>query len=140
MIGRSELGFGTQGTPGDSALERGRYGRATAFDDSELVDMPVAPTLRRVSANDPFPPCRARLRWPAGCSVRDLADLADDEEAETDPSRFVYSDAELDAWATIVNTMLEDVIGPQLPNAHAHQRCMPSAPLVGPEDHRRWRR
>ena len=140
MTGRSELESRTKGTPRDFEIDRGRCSRGAWLDESGIIDLPVSPGVRRVSVNDPFPPCRARLRWPVGYSVRDLADLAEDEAEETNPRRFVYSDAELDAWTMIVNVVLEETIGPQLPCMHARPTCMRGAPLVGPEDHRRWRR
>jgi hypothetical protein len=63
------------------------------------------------SCRDPFPPCRVLRGWPANYPVGDLADLDDEEAAEVDPARFVFSDAELEGWRTIVRALLDEMEG-----------------------------
>jgi hypothetical protein len=72
------------------------------------------PVAVQVSARDPFPPCKALQEWPANYPVGELADLDEDEAAELNPARFVYSDAECECWRTIVQTLLDDLEGPRL--------------------------
>jgi hypothetical protein len=72
--------------------------------------VPVLPLRRR----DAFPPCRQLASWPGNYPTAELADLEDDEDAETEPARFVYSEAELEGWACIVNVLRDEVTGPHL--------------------------
>jgi len=86
-----------------------RTGFTECEEDSEgLFDVPPPAWFRRNRTNDPFPSCRELMRWPAGFRAEDFADLRADELAETDPGRFVYSDAEMDAWAGVVAGVLDD--------------------------------
>jgi hypothetical protein len=82
-------------------------------DDIEL-EVPAPPWVRLPSRRDPFPPCEALRAWPQNVSVGELADLTEAEMAEDDPERFVYSDAELEAWAQIVASLLDETTGPTL--------------------------
>jgi hypothetical protein len=85
----------------------------------ERVEMSIGvlrpvPTFRRVASREPFPPCRALAAWPANYPVGELADLDEEEAAETDPARFVFSDAECDGWRGIVTALLDELEGPRL--------------------------
>jgi hypothetical protein len=79
-----------------------------------INDIPPAAAFQLLSVREPFPPCRALRSWPANYPASELADLDSEEAAETDPSRFVYSDAELEGWSTIVRHLLDEVAGPHI--------------------------
>lgn len=74
--------------------------------EEEELESPAPPWVRLVSRRDPFPPCGALAIWPKNYTVGELADLSEDEEAEEDPARFVYSDAEMELWAQTVAHVL----------------------------------
>jgi hypothetical protein len=75
------------------------------------LEVPAPPWVRLVSRRDPFPPCEALRPWPQNYPVGDLADLTEAEMDEEDPANFVFSDAELEAWAQIVGGLLDEANG-----------------------------
>ncbi len=82
--------------------------------DTVELEVRAPPWVRISSRRDPFPPCAELARWPANYPVGDLADLTEEEAAEEDPNRFVFSDGEMEAWAMIVATELDKLGRPQL--------------------------
>ena len=81
--------------------------------EAELaLDLPAPPWLRPCSRRDPFPPCGELLAWPANYPAGELADLTEAEAAEEDPARFVYSDAEMEAWGQIVAALIDEMQAP----------------------------
>ena len=99
-------------------------------DDIEL-EVPAPPWVRLPSRRDPFPPCEALRAWPQNVSVGELADLTEAEMEEDNPECFVYSDAELEAWAQIVASLLDETTGPAL-DGSSFARIRKEAPSRGP--------
>lgn len=98
-------------------------------DEIEL-EVPAPPWVRLVSRRDPFPPCVALRPWPQNYPVCELADLTEDELDEDDVGGFVYSDAELEAWAQIVGGLLDEATGLAL-DGSSFARIRKEAPSRG---------
>jgi len=83
-------------------------------DELEFADIPPPVWLRRRNQSDVFPCCDELLGWPVGVCAGEFADLSEAEMAETDPLSFVYSDAEMEAWSTMVAEVLRELSEPRL--------------------------
>ena len=93
------------------------------------LDLPASPWLRPATRRDPFPPCGELLTWPANYPAGELADLTEAEADEDDPARFVYSDAEREAWGQIVAALIDEMSAPSLIPGPGFARIIPAAPL-----------
>lgn len=72
----------------------------------DFDDIPPPAWFRRGSEREAFPPCCELQHWPTNYPVEADADLSDEEAAEDDPSRFRYSEPELECWSDIVQQQL----------------------------------
>jgi len=97
--------------------------------DSVELDSPAPPWVRISSRRDPFPPCLELSRWPSNYPVGELADLSEEEQRETDPDRFVFSDGEMEAWALIVSAELDELVGPRLPHRASSRKTEEEAAI-----------
>ena len=94
------------------------YLKGDARRQASFLELPTAVQLRHTDSSDLFPPCEALRSWPAGFRAGEHADLNQEEMDETDPSKFVYSDGELEAWGQIVGQLLATVEGPVIQPAN----------------------
>jgi len=84
------------------SLKCKQFRKDDGWTDDVEIEAQAPAWLRIESRRNPFPVCRQLQLWPLNYPVGELADLDDSEHAVLNPDDFVYSDPEMEGWATVV--------------------------------------